>query len=42
MSHFSTVKTELRQREPLLSALKDLGLILRKDSARYAAIAVRP
>ena len=25
MSHFSTVKTELRQREPLLSALKDLG-----------------
>ena len=25
MSHFSTVKTELRQREPLLAALRDLG-----------------
>ena len=25
MSHFSTVKTELRQREPLVQALKDLG-----------------
>ncbi len=25
MSHFSTVKTELRQREPLVAALKDLG-----------------
>lgn len=25
MSHFSTVKTELRQREPLVSALVDLG-----------------
>ena len=25
MSHFSTVKTEIRQREPLVSALKDLG-----------------
>ena len=25
MSHFSTVKTELRQREPLVSALRDLG-----------------
>ena len=26
MSHFSTVKTELRQREPLVQALQDLGL----------------
>ncbi len=25
MSHFSTVKTELRQREPLLLALQDMG-----------------
>ena len=25
MSHFSTVKTELRQREPLVAALRDLG-----------------
>ena len=25
MSHFSTVKTELRQLEPLVQALKDLG-----------------
>ena len=25
MSHFSTVKTELRQRETLVMALKDLG-----------------
>ena len=25
MSHFSTVKTELRKREPLFQALKDLG-----------------
>ena len=25
MSHFSTVKTELRQLEPLVEALKDLG-----------------
>jgi len=25
MSHFSTVRTELRQREPLLTALRDLG-----------------
>ncbi len=26
MSHFSTVKTKLRKREPLLQALHDLGL----------------
>ena len=26
MSHFSTVKTELRQIEPLVQALEDLGL----------------
>ena len=25
MSHFSTVKTELRQLEPLVQALEDLG-----------------
>jgi hypothetical protein len=25
MSHFSTVRTELRQREPLMAALRDLG-----------------
>ena len=25
MSHFSTVKTELRQRQPLVAALRDLG-----------------
>ena len=25
MSHFSTVKTQLRKREPLLQALHDLG-----------------
>ena len=25
MSHFSTVKTQLRKREPLLRALSDLG-----------------
>ena len=27
MSHFSTVKTKLRKREPLLQALKDLGYL---------------
>ncbi|HGY5531729.1 MAG: DUF1257 domain-containing protein [Prochlorococcus sp.] len=27
MSHFSTVKTQLRQREPLVQALKDLGYV---------------
>ena len=27
MSHFSTVKTELRQLEPLVQALEDLGFI---------------
>ena len=27
MSHFSTVKTHLRKREPLLQALKDLGYV---------------
>ncbi len=27
MSHFSTVKTQLRNREPLLQALKDLGYV---------------
>ena len=27
MSHFSTVKTQLRQREPLVQALKDLGFV---------------
>ncbi len=27
MSHFSTVKTELRKREPLLQALHDLGYL---------------
>lgn len=25
MSHFSTVRTELRQRDPLMAALRDLG-----------------
>ena len=25
MSHFSTVKTELRQRQPLVAALRDMG-----------------
>ncbi len=25
MSHFSTVKTELRQLDPLVQALKDMG-----------------
>ena len=27
MSHFSTVKTQLRKREPLLKALEDLGYL---------------
>ena len=27
MSHFSTVKTHLRKREPLVQALKDLGFL---------------
>ena len=27
MSHFSTVKTQLRKREPLIQSLKDLGFI---------------
>tara|TARA_Y100001968_G_C19220432_1_gene649446 strand:+ start:236 stop:628 length:393 start_codon:yes stop_codon:yes gene_type:complete len=27
MSHFSTVKTQLRKRKPLLQALKDLGFL---------------
>ena len=27
MSHFSTVKTQLRKREPLLQALHDLGYV---------------
>ena len=27
MSHFSTVKTQLRKREPLLQALQDLGYL---------------
>ena len=31
MSHFSTVKTELRQREPLVSALVDLGYEPKQD-----------
>ena len=30
MSHFSTVKTELRQRESLVSALEDLGYELKQ------------
>ncbi len=30
MSHFSTVKTKLRKREPLVQALQDLGLVLQE------------
>ncbi len=32
MSHFSTVKTELRQRDSLVSALKDLGYETKQGS----------
>lgn len=32
MSHFSTVKTQLRKREPLLQALHDLGYVPQEGS----------
>ena len=33
MSHFSTVKTQLRKREPLFQALIDLGYVPNKESS---------
>ncbi len=34
MSHFSTVKTQLRKRESLLQALNDMGYMPEKDHVR--------
>ena len=31
MSHFSTIKTQLRKAEPLISALNNLGYIINQD-----------
>ena len=42
MSHFSTVKTELRDRESLLAALRDLGQEPSPVSSLCVVIAARP
>jgi len=42
MSHFSTVKTELRQRESLVSALEDLGYEPKQGGHPVRGIAAKP
>ena len=42
MSHFSTVKTELRQLEPLVQALNDLGYSPDQGSVQSVGTAARP
>ena len=42
MSHFSTVKTELRDRTALIDALKDLGHTPAKRLSPCGATAARP
>ena len=42
MSHFSTVKTELRQLEPLVKALEDSAMPPIRGNVQCAATAARP